>query len=60
MCRDHWYSVPLPLRRAVNRTWRAYLCSDGREQTLAAISAYRKASDEAVAYAAKAQAPVVD
>ncbi len=23
MCRDHWYRVPIALRREVNETWRA-------------------------------------
>jgi hypothetical protein len=60
MCRDHWLATPVPLRRAVGKTWRAYLKSSGREAVQAAIKAYNEARDAAVAHVARAQAPVVE
>ncbi len=60
MCRDHWFAVPLVLRKAVGRTWRAYLKACGPDEVLPAIKAYREAREAAIANVARGQAPVVD
>ena len=52
MCREHWYMVPLRLRRLVNRRWRAL----NRGASLDCLKDYRRAVSLAVE-AAQEQLP---
>ena len=54
MCREHWSEVPLPMRRDVNRTWRAYLTARGQEHFAVARIAYRMAAGAAVDHVTRA------
>jgi len=59
MCGTCWSAVPIEKRQAVNRTWRELRHRDKADMaaTRMALSAYRRASDDATAAARGALAP---
>jgi hypothetical protein len=59
LCRDHWYGLPIPLRRDINAKWRAYRAHDGDDARPLFID-YVAACDEAIRLTADREGALAD